>query len=100
MNESTGPIEWKGQDLWLRVRIQPRASTNEIVGIQGGYLKIRITAPPIDNKANDQLIQFLAKKLNIAKSSIRLLSGQSSREKHLHINFSDKTTAIRLLSEL
>lgn len=97
---AASPIEWKGQDLLLRVRIQPRASKDEIVGMQGSYLKIRITAPPVDNKANDQLIRFLAKIFNVAKSNIQLLSGKSSREKYLCISSLDKTKTIRLLSNL
>jgi uncharacterized protein (TIGR00251 family) len=67
------------------VRVQPRASRDEIVGIQGNHLKIRITAPPVDGKANAHLIQFLAQEFGVPKSRITLIGGESGREKRLQI---------------
>jgi hypothetical protein len=67
------------------VRVQPRASRDEIVGIQGNHLKIRITAPPVDGKANVHLIQFLAQEFGVPKSRITLIGGESGREKRLQI---------------
>lgn len=76
---------WDGDRLTLNVRVQPRASKDEIVGIQGDRLKIRITAPPVDGKANAHLIQYLARVFDIPKTRISLLGGESGREKRLLI---------------
>ena len=70
----------------LSIRVQPRACQDEIIGPHGdGSLKIRITAPPVDGKANEHLIKFLAKSFGVAKSQITLLSGASGRDKRLAI---------------
>ena len=74
---------WTDDRLTLNVRVQPRASKDEIVGIQGNYLKIRITAPPVDGKANDHLIRFLAREFALPRARITLLSGEGMREKRL-----------------
>ena len=76
---------WRGEDVILRVRVQPRAAKDEILGWQGGALKIRLTAPPVDGKANARLIALLAAELKVPKSRIVLLSGQSGRDKRLKI---------------
>ena len=76
---------WKGDSLVLRVRLQPRAHADEIVGTQNGALKIRITAPPVEGKANDHLIRFLAGLFGIPSSRITLLSGDRGKEKRLLI---------------
>jgi uncharacterized protein (TIGR00251 family) len=94
------PYQWNGQDLLLWVRVQPRASKDEIAGVQGSHIKIRITAPPVEGKANSHLIRFLAKSFGVAKSNIQLLNGESSREKRLRIQLADKTRALELLSNL
>jgi uncharacterized protein len=70
----------------LKVKLQPRASINEIIGFKEGMLWLRLTAPPVDNKANIALIEFLADELNIKKSEIQLVSGAKSRIKLIEIN--------------
>jgi len=65
--------------------IQPRASKNEISGPQGDRLKVRLTAPPVEGAANKMCITFLAKCLGVSKSSIEIVSGQSSRQKQVLI---------------
>ena len=69
----------------FRVRIQPRASKNEIVEMQEDALKVRISAPPVKGKANRALIGFLAKELGVKKSEIEIASGQTSKIKTIHI---------------
>jgi len=69
----------------LSVRVSPRASRDEIDGLHGTSLKIRIKAPPVDGKANAYLIKFIAGKLGLPVSAITLERGESSREKHLLI---------------
>ena len=73
-----------GEDLHLTLRVQPRASKDELL-IHGNGLKARITAPPVDGKANEHLIKFLAKEFGVAKSQVELVRGETSREKHFRI---------------
>lgn len=63
--------------------VQPKASKNEIQGLHGNALKIRIKAPPVDGAANEACIQFIAKKIKRPPSSLRLVSGHSSRQKQI-----------------
>ncbi len=77
--------KWEGDTLILNVRVQPRASRNEILGVHGQSLKVRITAAPVDGLANTQLIKLLAKELKVAKSRVEILRGSTGREKHLAI---------------
>lgn len=72
--------------LTLSIRVQPKASRDEIVGPYGDSLKIRITAPPVDGKANAHLIKYLARLFGVPRSRITLLSGTSGRDKRLRIN--------------
>ena len=65
----------------IRCRIQPSASKTKIVGIHDNALKITLTAPPVDGKANKLLKQFMAKKLHLPKSKVSVIKGESSRSK-------------------
>jgi len=67
--------------LLITVYVQPRAAKNAVVGLHGGALKLRLTAPPVDGAANKMCLQFLAKKLNIPKSALQIENGQTSRTK-------------------
>ena len=87
-------FQWQDNDLILYLRIQPKASKDELLEIisneiqnetQTDQLKIRITAPPVDGKANKHLIVFLSKLFGIANSQISLLSGETGRNKKLLI---------------
>ena len=69
----------------LTVHVQPQASTTECVGIHGDAIKIRVTAPPADGAANDELIRFLALQLSIPFSSVRIHSGAGGRHKRVLI---------------
>lgn len=70
----------------LKLRITPNAKKSEITGWQDDTtLKIKIHAPPVDGKANEELIRFLAKSLNIKKSEIRIISGETGRDKLIEI---------------
>lgn len=70
----------------LSIRIQPRSSKNEIVTMESGALKIRLTAPPVDGAANEALVKFLAQTLSIPKSHVEIVSGHTSREKIVRIS--------------
>jgi uncharacterized protein (TIGR00251 family) len=82
----------------LRVRVQPRASRNEITGRTGDELKIRVTAPPVDSAANEAVVKLLAKTLNVPKSAVALVKGSSSRSKTLKIERAAPEEAARLLN--
>jgi uncharacterized protein (TIGR00251 family) len=69
------------EGVYLSVRLQPRASASEIVGLAGTELKIRVTAPPVDSAANEALLRLLAERLNCPRNSIELVRGQTSRSK-------------------
>jgi uncharacterized protein (TIGR00251 family) len=69
----------------IRIYVQPRASKTEAAGVHDGCIKVRLAAPPVDGAANKALIDFMAERLGIAKSRIRLVSGESSRRKVLEI---------------
>lgn len=75
--------------LIVRLKIIPNSSRNEVI-IDDDNLKIKITAQPIENKANKALIEFLSKKLRIAKSNIKIIKGETSKEKTLLINGIDE----------
>jgi len=69
----------------FRVRVQPGASKNEIVGVREDTLRIRISAPPLQGKANKMLIQFLAKQLTVKRSQLEIVNGHATRNKTIHI---------------
>jgi uncharacterized protein len=71
------------EGLLIDVRVQPKSAQNAIVGEHDGALKIKLNAPPVEGKANKALIQFLAKLLRRPKSSLEIVSGQTSRSKRL-----------------
>jgi uncharacterized protein (TIGR00251 family) len=77
----------------LQIHVQPNASKNQIVGLHGGALKVKIKAVPEDGKANSELIAFLAKTLGVAKSRLELVSGQTSRAKAVLVRDMDVSTA-------
>lgn len=65
----------------IRCHIQPGASKNEVAGAHGDRMKIRIKAPPVDGKANKELIAFLSKVMGVPKGSLSILRGLSSKQK-------------------
>lgn len=76
-----GAACWDGGRLRLAVRVQPRASRNEIQGVKDGKLRIRTTAAPTDGKANKAVIKLLAGYLGVAPSRINLVHGMTQRNK-------------------
>jgi len=78
-------MNWQNGELILQIKLQPKASFDAITGIIDDRIKIRLTSPPIDNKANQHLVQYLAKQFSIAKSNIEIIKGLQSRLKTLRI---------------
>ena len=68
------------------VRVIPRASKTEIVGEYDGAVKVRLSSPPVDGAANEELIKLFAKRLKVARSDVEILSGQTSKTKQIRIN--------------
>lgn len=70
----------------LKVKVVPRASRSEIVGFVDDVLKVRLTSPPVDGAANDELIRLIAKRVHLARSNIGIVAGQTSRNKTLRVS--------------
>jgi len=75
----------------------PRAATTAVAGRHGDAIRIRIAAPPVDGAANDELIRFLALRLDVPRSAISITAGESGRRKTVSISGIDTAAAIRLL---
>jgi len=71
--------------LRLQVHIQPNGKKNEVLGEYNGALKIRIHAPPLEGKANEELVKFLAKVFLVKRSDIKIIRGDQSRSKLMEI---------------
>ena len=82
---NVGPIRQQHDGVLLAVKLQPRASRNEIGEVADNELKIKVTAPPVDSAANQALIKLLSSELNHPKNSIQLTRGQTSRHKTILI---------------
>jgi len=74
-----------GGGVTFAVRVVPRASKKEIVGVHGDALKVRLTAPPVEGRANDALIAFLAQWLGVRKSQVEIVAGATSRRKMIRV---------------
>lgn len=72
--------------LVLAVYIQPRASKNQLCGIVGDELKIRLTSPPVDGAANKLCKEYVASLFNVPKSAVEIISGETSRHKRLRVS--------------
>jgi len=79
------------------VRVVPRASCDAIEGEHDGALKVRLTAPPVDDRANDSLRRLLAERLNVAVSAVRIVAGERSRTKRVAIAGVTRKKAIAAL---
>jgi len=78
-------IDVRAGSLRVNVHVQPRASRNEIVGLFGTALKVRLQAPPVEGAANDALVALFAERLGVPRRSVRVVAGTSSRGKIIEI---------------
>lgn len=78
LNEKDGAVT-------IKVKVQPRAPRTEIVGEHAGAIKLRVAAPPVDGKANEECRRFLAKLFEVSATSVEIISGVSSRDKVIRI---------------
>ncbi len=74
-----------GDDWVLSLHVQPGASRTELAGLHGEAIKLRLRAPPVDGKANDELCRFIAALFAVKRQDVRLLSGESSRQKKIAV---------------
>jgi uncharacterized protein (TIGR00251 family) len=79
-------IEQRDGSVRFTVRVQPRASRNEIVGLHGDALKVRLSAPPVGGAANAALVELLAAALAVSRASVRVVAGATSRSKLVEID--------------
>ncbi len=79
------PVRDSDKGVTFAVRVQPRASRNAIAGEIGEALRIALTAPPVEGKANEACVEFLANLLKVPRSSITIASGESSRNKVVRV---------------
>ncbi|MBR6802753.1 MAG: DUF167 domain-containing protein [Kiritimatiellae bacterium] len=76
--------EWKTGCV-ITLKVTPKASRNTVLGAEDSWLRVALTAPPVDGKANEAARRFLAEMLNVSKSSVTLLAGQTARLKRFAV---------------
>jgi uncharacterized protein (TIGR00251 family) len=79
------PVTEREEGAIFRVRVVPRSRRDEVVGLHGDALKIRLMAPPVEGKANQALQEFLAGRLGVSWSAVEILSGHASRQKRVRV---------------
>lgn len=80
------PREFEKIGVTITIKVEPRSSRAGIVGPYGKGLKVKLTSPPVEGKANKELIQVLAKAFKIRKGDVKILSGKTSKNKTVRIN--------------
>ena len=80
------------------VQVQPRASRDAIEGEHADALKIRLTAPPVDDRANEALVQLLAGRLNVPRAAVRIVAGDKSRRKRVVVTGVKREQVLELLA--
>jgi uncharacterized protein (TIGR00251 family) len=83
--------------LSFAVRVQPRASRDEIAGEWQDGLKIRLTAPPVDDRANDALRRLLAARLKVPLAAVRIVAGEHSRSKRVEVRGATRAVILALV---
>jgi len=85
MRRGAPAFRWENGDLIIAVKVQPRAAANAWSGLSGDHFRVRVAAPPVDGKANDVLLDFIAAQFDVSRSRVEVISGDSSRIKRLRI---------------
>ena len=84
-------LESRGEDLWVRVHVKPRARREGLVGVRGAALEVAVRAPPVEGAANAAVEALLAATFGCARGAVQVVQGQTSREKRVRV--SDMTLA-------
>lgn len=85
MDDLSGALQADGDGTRIRVRLVPRAARTGLAGAHGDAVKLRVTAPPLDGRANAEALAFLARRLGVAKQAVELVSGHRSRDKVVRV---------------
>ena len=85
MNAAACWWRWRGDALLLALKVQPRASRNQVAGPAAERLRVRLTAPPVDGAANACLVDFMAECFDVPRRDVTLLAGASSRNKQVSV---------------
>jgi uncharacterized protein (TIGR00251 family) len=96
---SAAHYQWTDGDLLLVCHLQPKASKSEFSGLHGDALKVRIQAPPVEGKANSELVKFLAKQFGVSKSAVSIISGELNRHKRVRITQPQRLPAEALITQ-
>lgn len=80
------PVEERGGSARFAVRALPRASRTQLAGVYGEAVRVRLAAPPVGGAANRELIAFLAKKLDVPRSAVRVVQGERARDKIVEVD--------------
>jgi uncharacterized protein len=97
MQQTSMYLQAHEDGIILRVKVTPNSSRNALISEHGDRLAVKLTAPPVEGKANKGLVKFVGKKLRIPPSSITIIRGHSSREKDLLIPGIDVASAMERL---
>ena len=92
-------IKETSDGLLIRIKIVPNSSKNDLI-IEDEFIKVKVTAQPIENKANKALIEFLSMKFKVPKTSIEIVKGDTSKEKTLLFSINDEEKKQNIISEL
>lgn len=91
-------VQKRDSSIVLQVRVQPRASKNQIAGVLDGALRVRLQAPALEDRANVALCEYLAELLKTPKSAVRILGGERSRIKRVEIRGVTEQEILKLLT--
>ncbi len=92
------PIKETEKGVIFQIRVLPRSSRCEVVGIQDEALKIKITSPPVEGKANEECIRFLSTQLKVKKSQVEIIAGHKGRKKTVAVEGVKRTDLEALIS--
>lgn len=80
----------RGNDAEVEVRLRPRGRGDQLLGMEDGVLRVRVSAPPVDGKANKALCRLIAKRVGVAPSRVSVVRGEKSRDKLVRVEGVDK----------
>ncbi len=87
------------EGLTFAVKVVPRAKRDEIVGLEGDALKVRLNAPPVEGKANEALVKFLAASLGVKRAEVEILRGETARHKIVRVRGVNKSRLAEILKK-
>lgn len=90
-------MQENGRSVVFKVRVQPRAARNEIIGVWGDAVKVRLTAPPVEGQANRALVHFLAEVLDVSPGNVSVVAGAAGRDKKVSVTGRTAAEVLRRL---